>query len=229
MAMTDHTYAGHTAEPWTVWTSNSRIRISTTGRHARDGAVVDVASDSRGRPVLLIRPEDARRIVACVNALAGWKTETIERYATDGAPGRPNLGQAFHELKQRAERAEMWQHVETSRADELQENVYYDRDEIAGLRARIAELEADSSEYEAFVNECRAMSPGDDVPLHGLADRMRADKRALRIDAERYRWIRDKERFHVDGECGDAAFSSCMCCAEEFDDAIDAARAQPAE
>lgn len=112
-------------------------------------------------------------------------------------------------LERRAERAEMWQHVETSRADDLQ--------------ARIAELEGDNSEYKAFVNECRAMSPGDDVPLHGLADRMRADKRALRIDAERYRWIRDKERFHIDGECGDAAFSSSMCCAEEFDDAIDAA------
>ena len=92
---------------------------------------------------------------------------------------------------------------------------------VLALLDRIAELEADNSEHEAFVNECRAMSPGDDVPLHGLADRMRADKRALRIDAERYRWIRDKERFHVDGECGDAAFSSSMCCAEEFDDALD--------
>ena len=97
---------------------------------------------------------------------------------------------------------------------------------VLTLLDRIAELEADNSEYEAFVNECRFMSPGDDVPLHGLADRMRADKRALRIDAERYRWIRDKERFHIDGECGDATFSSCMCYAEEFDDAIDAARAQ---
>ena len=138
--MTTHTYAGHTAEPWAVSTSNSRIRISTTGRHARDGAVVDVASDSRGRPVLLIRPEDARRIVACVNALAGWKTETIERYATDGAPGRPNLGQAFHELKQRAERAEGWHMIETGRADELQESIYLDRDEIAGLQAQNDQL-----------------------------------------------------------------------------------------
>ncbi|WP_281660796.1 hypothetical protein [Microvirgula aerodenitrificans] len=133
------------------------------------------------------------------------------------------------ELEQRVETVEGWHFTETSRADELQESIYGDRDEIAGLRARIAELEADNSEYEAFVNECRFMSPGDDVPLHGLADRMRADKRALRIDAERYRWIRDKERFHIDGECGDAAFSSSMCCAEEFDDALDDAMAQPAE
>lgn len=51
----------------------------------------------------------------------------------------------------------------------------------------------------------------------------------LEQDATRYRWIRDKEQFHVDGECGDATFSSCMCCAEEFDDAIDAAMAKPAE
>lgn len=58
---------------------------------------------------------------------------------------------------------------------------------------------------------------------------LEADKRALRIDAERYRWIRDKERFHIDGECGDAEFSSSMCCAEEFDDALDDAMAQPAE
>ncbi|GAB2889317.1 hypothetical protein GCM10027202_17340 [Microvirgula curvata] len=82
------------------------------------------------------------------------------------------------ELEQRVETVEGWHFTETSRADELQESIYGDRDEIAGLRARIAELEADNSEYEAFVNECRSMSPGDDVPLHGLADRMRADKRA---------------------------------------------------
>lgn len=155
--MTDHTYAGYTAEPWAVSTSNSRIRISTTGRHARDGAVVDVASDSRGRPVLLIRPEDARRIVACVNALAGWETETIERYATDGAPGRPNLGQAFRELHlARQQRDDLQIHLARANealavAGERQANVYHDHDEIAGLRARIAELEPDAARWAAII------------------------------------------------------------------------------
>lgn len=144
--MTDHTDVGHTAEPWAVWTSNSYIRISTTGRHARDGAVVDVASDSRGRPVLLIRPEDARRIVACVNALAGWETETLERYATDGAPGRPNLGQAFHELRlARQQRDDLQIHLARANealavAGERQESIYGDRDEIAGLQAQNDQL-----------------------------------------------------------------------------------------
>ncbi|WP_281660463.1 hypothetical protein [Microvirgula aerodenitrificans] len=93
------------------------------------------------------------------------------------------------ELERRVVTVEGWHFTETSRADELQESIYGDRDEIAGLRARIAELEP---------------------------------------DAERYRWIRDKERFHIDGECGDATLPSRMCCAEEVDTAIDAARAQPA-
>ncbi|KMN36516.1 hypothetical protein VI26_06670 [Chromobacterium sp. LK1] len=41
---------------------------------------------------------NARRIVACVNALVGWDTATLERYAQGGAPGNPNLGQRFAEL-----------------------------------------------------------------------------------------------------------------------------------
>ena len=41
----------------------------------------------------------ARRIAACVNALAGWQTETVEKYCTDGQPGRPNLGQEFAGLR----------------------------------------------------------------------------------------------------------------------------------
>lgn len=189
--MTDHTYAGYTAE---------QIRAAAEA--------------------------------AEVEAPCPWRTGLTDRSAAYIVMLQPTtvfaLLDRIAELELRAVAAEGWHLIETGRADELQENVYLDRDEIAGLRARIAELEADNSEYEAFVNECRSMSPGDDVPLHGLADRMRADKRALRIDAERCRWIRDKERFHIDGECGDATFSSCMCCAEEFDDALDDAMAQPA-
>ena len=54
----------------------------------------------------------ARRIVACVNALVGWDTATLERYAQGGAPGNPNLGQKFSELKiAREQRDEIQAHL----------------------------------------------------------------------------------------------------------------------
>lgn len=201
--MTDHTYGGHTAEPWAVWTSNSYIRISTTGRHARDGAVVDVATNSRGRPVLLIRPEDARRIVACVNALAGWETETLERYATDGAPGRPNLGQAFRELRIRAERAEMWQHVETSRADELLESARRDGEAIDRMTTNMTALVTKLAQLKVYVD-------------------------TLQTDAERYRWLRDRCGI-VEYAAAFGGMNAMLPSGGRLDAAIDAARAQPAE
>ena len=44
------------------------------------------------------------------------------------------------ELEQRANAAEGWHLIETGRADELQANVYLDRDEIAGLRVQNDQL-----------------------------------------------------------------------------------------
>lgn len=55
---------------------------------------------------------NSRRIVACVNALVGWDTATLERYAQGGAPGNPNLGQKFSELNiAREQRDELQVHL----------------------------------------------------------------------------------------------------------------------
>lgn len=96
----------------------------------------------------------------------------------------------------------------------------------AGYTAEQIRAAAESGLWSQFINVAR---PETVLALLDRIAELEADKRALRIDAERYRWIRDKERFHIDGECGDAEFSSSMCCAEEFDDALDDAMAQPAE
>lgn len=73
----------HTKEPWEVWTSNSHIRISADGK---DGSVVSAMRAADGMPVLAIKETDARRIVACVNACAGFYTETLELSASGDAP-----------------------------------------------------------------------------------------------------------------------------------------------
>lgn len=67
----------HTEEPWSVWTSNSHIRISARG----DGDVVSATIARDGKPVLSISLEDAERIVSCVNACAGLTTENLESFA----------------------------------------------------------------------------------------------------------------------------------------------------
>lgn len=58
---------------------------------------------------------NARRIVACVNALVGWETSTVEKYCTDGTPGNPNLGQAFAAIK--AQRDKLLAALEAEKKD----------------------------------------------------------------------------------------------------------------
>lgn len=68
--------SGHSPEPW-------KFSIDADGR-------VNIFVDD-GRVVTLcharLRPEDARRIVACVNACAAIPTEDLEKAATDPIAG----------------------------------------------------------------------------------------------------------------------------------------------
>ena len=87
--MTDHTYAGYTAE-----------QIRAAAESGLWSQFINVA-----------RPET---VLALLDRIA--------------------------ELEQRANAAEGWHLIETGRADELQANVYLDRDEIAGLRVQNDQL-----------------------------------------------------------------------------------------
>lgn len=81
---------------------------------------------------------------------AGYTAEQIRAAAESGLwsqfinVARPEtvlaLLDRITELEQRADAAEGWHLIETGRADELQENVYLDRGEIAGLRAQNDQL-----------------------------------------------------------------------------------------
>ena len=63
-------------------------------------------------PIVRLSLEDYYRAKICVNALAGWDTATLEPYAQGGAPGNPNLGQKFSELKiARKQRDELQAHL----------------------------------------------------------------------------------------------------------------------
>ncbi|BBH13410.1 hypothetical protein [Chromobacterium haemolyticum] len=87
----------------------------------------------------------ARRIVACVNALVGWDTATLERYAQGGAPGNPNLGQMFSELNiAREQRDQAWAELraireaiganpEESTLDEVASKLTYNDEAVSKL------------------------------------------------------------------------------------------------
>ncbi len=93
---------------------------------------------------------------------AGYTAEQIRAAAESGLwsqfinVARPetvlSLLDRIAELEQRANAAEGWHLIETGRADELQANVNLNRDEIAGLRARIAELEPDAARWSAIIS-----------------------------------------------------------------------------
>lgn len=81
----------HTNFPWSVWTSNSHIRISS--EHDGDICHATIASD--GLPVLAISLENANRIVACVNACEGISTDQLERIVSSGQRLAVGFGQAL--------------------------------------------------------------------------------------------------------------------------------------
>lgn len=74
----------HTAEPWSQETPHDHLVIDGAGYLAADCA----------------RPEDARRIVACVNACEGISTEQLDSWASMGRP----ILQSLKELKDEADR-----------------------------------------------------------------------------------------------------------------------------
>ncbi|WP_114154706.1 hypothetical protein [Chromobacterium haemolyticum] len=100
--------AQHSKEPWLL--------------HDRYGEICyksDEDDQSFGMwcPVDLTSKDNLRRIVACVSALVGWDTATLERYAQGGAPGNPNLGQKFSELNiAREQRDELQVHLANANA-----------------------------------------------------------------------------------------------------------------
>lgn len=85
--------SGHSPEPW-------KYSIDVDGR-------VNIFVDD-GRVVTLcharLRPEDARRIVACVNACAGIATEMLETMATDPLGGEKYWVRALAEVSEKRDR-----------------------------------------------------------------------------------------------------------------------------
>lgn len=86
----------HTKEPWPPF--------------------IDLCEPSTPHPdselIVRLSVDDYYRAKICVNALAGWDTATLERYAQGGAPGNPNLGQKFSELNiARKQRDELQSHL----------------------------------------------------------------------------------------------------------------------
>lgn len=84
-----------------------------------------------------------------------------------------------------------------------------------------------------FIADREMIDPAADIPLYGQAaiDRLTAERDALRVDAERYRWLR-----RLEGKCDSAAcvnfnigFDWIEAHGVELDAAIDAARAQEVE
>jgi hypothetical protein len=105
----------HTPEPWAFSDTDHKDKDGVKSRfcelvnqtanfaHFR---LFEVQNEEESKAVAILgcgpaSYENARRIVACVNALVGWETETVEKYCTNGAPGNPNLGQKFDELQTR--------------------------------------------------------------------------------------------------------------------------------
>jgi hypothetical protein len=59
--------AGHTAGPWTWWTSNSFVRL--TGADGKDGGVLGACLASDGHACINVKPADAKLIAAAPDLL----------------------------------------------------------------------------------------------------------------------------------------------------------------
>ena len=84
----------HTKEPWfTVETEYDVIEITNADRN---GVIVPIAKVSTGyvNQVGIEQESNARRIVACVNVLAGVSTDHLEQY------GLPDFAQKISDLIQ---------------------------------------------------------------------------------------------------------------------------------
>ena len=138
--MTDHTYAGYTAAQIRAAAEAASPGTWREQRYMSDGKVgYGIVDGGRG---LFIG--EHRLMPFC---------ETDRRHIVTSQPATVlALLDRIAELEQRVETVEGWHFTETSRADELQESIYGDRDEIAGLRARIAELEPDAARWSAIIS-----------------------------------------------------------------------------
>lgn len=90
--------SGHTKEPWFVFNLSD---VFTNGRHGRENdghqiadCSVDFSSDDDPGLSYAEAKANARRIVACVNALQGVSTEHLEKY------GLPDFAEKISALQQ---------------------------------------------------------------------------------------------------------------------------------
>lgn len=124
----------HTPEPWTY----ARIEASPTGAIQPyspwiNGAGPRLVNVDRS---YCIHADDMRRIVACVNACAGMKTEELENYKREYV-----LGMHVADLvKQR---------------DELQADIATIEQEARQMRARMERLESENAELTAQRDDWR--------------------------------------------------------------------------
>ena len=82
----------HTKEPWAQHEDDPRAIVAVSEPHL---SLLTVGDD---RMVLVYNDADARRIVACVNALAGVSTEHLEQY------GLPDFAQKISDLAQQRDK-----------------------------------------------------------------------------------------------------------------------------
>jgi hypothetical protein len=97
--MTDHSEptaqpatADYTPEPWYIGKDYyGGVSIRTKPDGASNIIGEDAIFENTGRGSGDMSEEDARRIVACVNACRAWPTESLEAFANDpNAPSLPN-------------------------------------------------------------------------------------------------------------------------------------------
>lgn len=120
--MTTHTYAGYTAE---------QIRAAAEAATPGTWSVPEGADDIIAWVDIPIGGALNCGSIHCDHSLANARHVATAQPATVLA-----LLDRIAELEQRVETVEGWHFTETSRADELQESIYGDRDEIADLRAQ---------------------------------------------------------------------------------------------
>jgi hypothetical protein len=76
--------ASHSPTPWSVAKDIYNNPVHLQDSNGEDILQIDLAWEGPDTPE--VRPADARRIVACVNALAGVPTEALENL--ESGPGR---------------------------------------------------------------------------------------------------------------------------------------------